>query len=257
MDPVTLIVTALAWGSREGRHVVNVRGSQGVLIGDGNQFNTFNSVSSALGCEILVNGEHCRVEARGRCATCGRAMCLSHSAGKALCPVCRESQRIRALEIFEGIRPPDESPGIRRERRARERIQEIARRLAIAGIAPGSGGSESGPSGRGLAGRFRRTQGANIPVRGWHVGDYGWEVPDQEPRSDRVRTWKVARAFVTVDGRLMMEGDHFYREGGFYIPFMIAPYKNCADTFKGEPELWEEIASKMTDLARRQGVDLS
>lgn len=105
-----------------------------------------------------------------------------------------------------------------------------------------------------MFGRRREEQDADGGRLGWYVGDYGWEIPESEPRSDRARSWKIAKSFVSSDGPLVMEGGHTCGEGGFYVPFKPAPYKASADTFNLECELWEEIVAKMEGLARQRGV---
>jgi hypothetical protein len=242
-------------GTTQGKYQVDMARAQGVQLGGQNvQINSFNSSIPTPNCELLDDEGPCCFEAVSRCKTCRRKMCNNHRASGNLCSVCGENERQRRLEISLGIRPSDH-PGVRRELRARDRIQEIARQLTSAGITPApSSGSVS--VGRGLADRFRRTQEESGSPPGWYIGEYGWEVPDQTPQSDRARTWKIARTYVTSDGRLMMEGGHLRGERGAYIPFKLAPYKTSADTFNGEFELWEEIVLKMSELARSQGVNV-
>lgn len=210
--------------------------------------------------ECEING--CGVLAVGRCAECGKGMCASHRAHGEYGPIvnrcseCERRENQKRLEIFEGLRE-DDNPVVQRELRAQRRIKYIARRLTEAGIVPDPPVMEGRRAGRGLVGRRKREQDASGGGLGWYVGDHGWEVPESEPRSDRARSWKIAKSFVAPDGRLVMEGGHVCGEGGFYAPFKLAPYKTSADTFNLEPELWEEIASKMEDLARERGVPIA
>ena len=208
-------------------------------------------------CE--VNG--CGVLAIGRCVECGQAMCASHRArGEGgpitnLCSECERKRTQRWLEELQGVRESDD-PRVRREMRAQEQIKRVAHRLAEAGFGPDSRANEGRRLSQGVArrllGRAREVRDPDSDRYGWYVGEYGWEVPD----STGVRSWAIKRTFVNEDGLLMMEGGHTWGENGYYIPFKPAPYKNRADSFNGEYELWEEIASKMVDLARQRGLEI-
>jgi hypothetical protein len=208
-------------------------------------------------CEI----NYCGVLAVGRCVECGKAMCASHRAQGEYGPIvnrcseCMRRETQKRFEIFHGLRE-DDNPVVQRRLHAQERIKNVARQLAVAGIAPDTPVTESGRAGRGLFG-LRKEQGTGGGKLGWYVGENGWEVPETEPRSDRARSWKIAKSFVTSDGRLVMEGGYVCGEGGYYVPFKLAPYKTRADTLNLESEFWEEIASQMEGIARQRGVAIA
>lgn len=216
------------------------------------------SISAATGCELTLDGKKCGVQAAGRCLECGRAMCFSHwvrDEPRSECTECQHHRLQRLSDIFHGV-IEDDDPRVRQSRDAQEQIKRIAYQLTQAGYLPDSQASGGGRSNRGW---LRRVAGdhehGNVSHNAWYVGEYGWEIPENEPRSDRAKTWTIARTFVTIEGRLMMEGGHVYGENAdFYIPFKPAPFKNCSDSSLGEGELWKEVVSKMVAIARQHGL---
>lgn len=215
-------------------------------------------VLMAAECEV----DDCGVLAIGRCARCGRAMCTSHRAhegdGGPIVNQCSECWHALREPFFPAPGDPDH-PDVRlqREQRAREQVKNIARRLAQAGFQPGSPASEGKRPGRGLFGRPREAREPGSGHRGWPVGQCCWEVPDDQRKDarDSAQFWAFARAFVTADGELMMEGGHVEGENGSYIPFSPGLGKKRAEPVIGEPELWEGILSTMIGLARRHGAE--
>lgn len=200
----------------------------------------------AAECEI----NDCGVLAIGRCVACGRAMCTSHrgrgSYGQPVVDQCSECQSAERMARGSALTGRAE-----RVSRAMEQIKAVARHLAANGVPPDTRVCEGKRLRRGILGGEKWVRDPASDLYGWFIGEYDWTGTYQSGST-------TARTFVGQDGSLMMDG------GGIYQVYNTLP--GCipvADWDRGpplferpRPEFWEEILSKMIDLARKHGVEV-
>src|ERR1022692_2373092 len=180
-------------------------------------------------CEIC----ECGVLAVGRCAACGRAMCASHR---------KKMERDKCSECYEAdIRARADALAEASERvaRAREQVRAVAGRLVEARVRPDCLLHEGDRAQRRLVGGTKFVRDRGNDVYGWFVGEYLWWVPDGQAY-DAGRVQRQVRTFVTSYGGIARAGI------GLHSPEDLLSYN--------APDFWEEMLSKMLELARKHGV---
>jgi hypothetical protein len=187
----------------------------------------------AAECEI----DDCGVLAIGRCAVgCERAMCASHRSKDRAdeCSECRSSRYKAQADSFHEAN--------RRTDLARQKVQMIARRLLEAGFPPDTFLQEGSRFKDRWFGGQKQVRDRSADVYGWLVGEYTWRERDAGMYGGDREVKKRVKTFVTSYGSITREGTGWHSEdhlsAGGYV-------------------FWEEIAAKMSTIARQHGVEIT
>jgi hypothetical protein len=188
-----------------------------------------------MAAECKVNC--CGVQAIGRCARCGRAMCASHRALYSI-NECRECESARYKAQADASFAANE-----RHLAAKQRVHDIARHLVDAGFPPDCFLKEGSRFKDRWSGGQKQVRDRSSDVYGWFVGEYSWreqEVGDVYGGGRTVE--RRERTYVTAHGGIAREGI------GRYIEDQLV---------SNGYEFWEEIASKMIAIARQHGIPIT
>lgn len=210
--------------------------------------NVFKYVESdrptgAVGCESVVNGQRCGVQAVGRCLTDGRAFCASHgTAGEcSSCRLDRDAELASELARKRAEQQASDAASAAQKEKQAVQMKLVLQALRDRGIRPDSIVYTRSKS------PFRRNQ-----VYGWSVGFFRWWnyfTWGAGGYGGREMYRGTVETFITQDGELVPRGDpDEYREGGLWDH---DPY--CQDHDKA----LEAAAKKMLSVAQKYGIKVS